>query len=94
MLLHKEVQKFTKDHPLSSENLIQGIISALKNITLADSCKEFIDYNLLFQSIMELLKYPRSRQLTCNCISIAKNLTTGKSGEILNVLLDRFSKYV
>jgi hypothetical protein len=92
LLLQKEVQKLIQDHPLCSENRIQAIISAIKNITLADSCKEFIGSNLLFQSIMELLEYPRSRHLKCNCISITKNLTTGKSGEILHGLLNRFSK--
>lgn len=80
ILLHKEVQKLNNDHLLSSETLIQAMISALKNITLAESCKEFIKPNLLFKALMEVLEYPRSRQLSCNCISIIKNLTTGKSG--------------
>ena len=79
-LLNKEVQKLNKDHQLSSANLIQAIISALKNITLADSCKERLSSTLLFKTIMDLVEAPHNRQLTCNCISILKNLTTGKSG--------------
>lgn len=91
-LLNKEVQKLNKDHPLSSENLIQAIISVLKNITLADSCKELIRSNLLFQTLIKVLKYPKSRQLSCNCISIVKNLTTGKSGRVHGNLYIRFRK--
>lgn len=93
-LLYKEVAKLNKDHPLSSENLVRAIVSALKNITLADSCKEFIDANLLFQSIMGILAYPRSRQISCNCISTLKNLTTGKSGKVFKFLIFRFEKHI
>ena len=75
-----EIEKFNTEHPLLSEGLTQSLIRALKNITLADSCKSRIDSTTLFASINDLLEFKRSRQLLCSCLSVLKNLTTIKSG--------------